>query len=152
MKRLVLVTIAAAVAGSLTLARPLSAASSAARPAATIRVHGSDYGRVLFDSRGFALYAFTRDSVRRSNCSGECARRWPPYLVNRSARLTAGVGTKRALIGRITRSDGTLQVTYAGRPLYRYVGDLKRGQILCQNASEFGGLWLVVGPTGRSVR
>src|SRR5437868_12261799 len=122
MKRLVLVTIAAAVAGSLTLARPLSAASSAARPAATIRVHGSDYGRVLFDSRGFALYAFTRDLLRQSNCSGECARRWPPYLVKRSSILKAGAGSSQSLLGSTRRSDGTRQVTYAGRPLYRYVG------------------------------
>ena len=30
--------------------------------AATLTVRSSDFGRVLFDGRGLALYAFTRDS------------------------------------------------------------------------------------------
>ncbi len=33
-----------------------------------------------------------------------------------------------------------------------YVDDRKPGQILCQNVDEFGGLWLVVRPSGRLVR
>jgi predicted lipoprotein with Yx(FWY)xxD motif len=42
-------------------------------------------------------------------------------------------------------------VTYAGRPLYYYVGDKKPGQVLCQNVNEYGGLWLVMRPSGRPV-
>jgi hypothetical protein len=45
-----------------------------------------------------------------------------------------------------------LQATYAGRPLYRYVGDRRPFQVLCQNVREFGGLWLVVRPDGTLVR
>ena len=56
------------------------------------------------------------------------------------------------LIGTIRRADGRLQVTYGGRPLYYYVGDRQPGQVLCQNVEEFGGLWLVVRPSGRLVR
>jgi predicted lipoprotein with Yx(FWY)xxD motif len=41
-----------------------------------------------------------------------------------------------------------LQATYAGRPLYYYVGDRKPGQILCQGVREYGGRWRVVRPTG----
>jgi len=52
----------------------------------------------------------------------------------------------------IRRSNGTRQVTYDGRPLYYYVRDREPGQILCQNVREFGGLWLVVRPTGTLVR
>jgi predicted lipoprotein with Yx(FWY)xxD motif len=43
-------------------------------------------------------------------------------------------------------------VTYAGRPLYFYVGDTKPGQILCQNVAEFGGTWRVVRPSGKLAR
>ena len=151
MKTLGLVALAL-VAGGLALARPISAAPSSTAPAAILAAHGSGYGRILFDRRGFVLYLFTHDRSRRSLCAGECANRWPPYVVRRTTKLTAGAGTRRSLIGTTTRANGTLQVTYAGRPLYRYVGDLKPGQILCQNVSEFGGLWLVVRPTGRPVR
>src|SRR5207245_1065452 len=103
----------------------------------------------LFDGRGFVLYAFTRDRGR-SSCSGACAKAWPPYLVTGRARAEAGV--KSSLLGTTRRPDGKVQVTYAGRPLYYYVGDRKPGQILCQNVNEFGGLWLVVRPNGRLVR
>lgn len=44
-----------------------------------------------------------------------------------------------------------MQVTYAGRPLYYYVGDLTRGAILCQDVEEFGGTWLVISPDGAPV-
>jgi predicted lipoprotein with Yx(FWY)xxD motif len=54
-------------------------------------------------------------------------------------------------LGWVKRSDGSLQATYAGHPLYYYVGDKKPGQILCQNVPEFGGIWRVVRPTGRLV-
>jgi predicted lipoprotein with Yx(FWY)xxD motif len=52
----------------------------------------------------------------------------------------------------IPRGGGRLQLTYAGHPVYYYVGDRKPGQILCQNVSEFGGLWLVIRADGTLVR
>jgi predicted lipoprotein with Yx(FWY)xxD motif len=45
-----------------------------------------------------------------------------------------------------------VQATYAGRPLYYYVGDRKPGQILCQNVVEFGGRWLLLRASGDLVR
>jgi predicted lipoprotein with Yx(FWY)xxD motif len=44
-----------------------------------------------------------------------------------------------------------VQVTYDGHPLYYYVGDVKPGEILCQNVEEFGGRWLVVSRAGTPV-
>ena len=116
----------------------------------TVTVHSSKYGRILFDGRGFALYGFTKDPRSRSACSGACAKVWPPYIVRSAPRADAGV--KSSLLGTIRRADGRLQATYAGRPLYYYVGDRAPRQILCQNVSEFGGVWLVVRPTGALVR
>jgi predicted lipoprotein with Yx(FWY)xxD motif len=117
---------------------------------ATVTVHASSYGQILFDGRGFVLYAFTHDPRGRSACSGDCAKAWPPYLVKRAPR--AGAGAKSSLLGTTRRSDGTTQVTYAGRPLYFYIGDRKPGQILCQNVTQLGGTWLVVRPNGGPVR
>lgn len=117
---------------------------------ATVIAHASPYGTVLFDSRGFALYAFTHDPRGRSTCSGACATAWPPYLLRGGRATTSGATAK--LVGSIRRSDGTRQVTYAGKPLYHYVGDRKPGQILCQNVTEFGGIWLVISPRGTLVR
>jgi predicted lipoprotein with Yx(FWY)xxD motif len=117
-----------------------------AAPTVTVAVRGSAYGPILFDGRGYVLYAFTRDPRGRSTCSGACAAAWPLYR-SRSA-LRAGKGAKAGLIGR-TRSG---QITYAGRPLYYYVGDRRPGQILCQDVFEFGGRWLVVRGNGSLVR
>ena len=117
----------------------------------TLTVRDTRYGRVLFDGRGRALYAFTRD--RRggpSRCYGACAAAWPVYLAG--GTLRAGPGVKQRLLGTVRRRDGRRQVTYDGRPLYRYVGDRRAGRVGCQNVSEFGGLWLVVRPNGTLVR
>jgi predicted lipoprotein with Yx(FWY)xxD motif len=116
----------------------------------SLTVNSSRFGKILFDGRGFTLYAFTRDPRGRSVCGGACAKAWPPYIVRSAPRAAAGV--KRSLLGTTRRADGRLQVTFAGRPLYYYVGDRAPRQILCQNVSEFGGLWLVVRPTGTLVR
>ena len=109
----------------------------------------SSYGRILFDGRGFALYAFTRDPRGRSVCTGACAKAWPPYVVK--TRPGAASGVKARLLGTTKRGDGSLQVTYAGRPLYYYVGDRSKGQVLCQNVTEFGGVWRVIRPSGALV-
>jgi predicted lipoprotein with Yx(FWY)xxD motif len=117
---------------------------------ATVVVRESAYGPILFDGRGFALYAFTRDRPGVSVCEEDCASAWPPYLAQGS--LGAAPGTRRSLLGRTARPDGRMQVTYGGRPLYYYVGDREPGQVLCQNVVEFGGTWLVLRASGRLVR
>jgi predicted lipoprotein with Yx(FWY)xxD motif len=67
------------------------------------------------------------------------------------SRPRAGHGVSAARLGTTKRRDGSLQATYAGRPLYYYIGDKKPGQILCQNVTEFGGIWRVIRPNGRLV-
>jgi predicted lipoprotein with Yx(FWY)xxD motif len=138
------------VTGLLTVLALAPGAFSTPAAGATVTVHPSAYGRVLFDGRGFALYAFTRDPRGRSTCSGPCAKAWPPYLAPSGVR--GGAGAKAGLVGTIRRADGSRQVTYAGLPLYYYVGDRKSGQILCQNVAEFGGTWLVVRASGAPAR
>jgi predicted lipoprotein with Yx(FWY)xxD motif len=139
--------IAAAVLSSLALAAAAPALAQA--PRATVTVKPSSFGRILFDGRGYVLYAFTHDPRHKSTCSGACARAWPPYIVK--ARGHAGAGAVARLLGTTRRAGGALQLTYAGRPLYYYVGDRKPGQILCQNVSEFGGVWRVLRASGQLV-
>jgi predicted lipoprotein with Yx(FWY)xxD motif len=145
MLRRFLIAIVVIVAAATVTAGSDMAASSPAM----VTAKSSSFGRILFDGRGFVLYAFTRDRRGASRCTGACAKAWPPFLVK--ARPRAGKGVVGARIGTIKRAGGRLQVTYFGRPLYYYVGDRKPGQILCQNVTEFGGVWRVVRPTGRLV-
>jgi predicted lipoprotein with Yx(FWY)xxD motif len=146
MRRTLLGTAVAAVA----LLALTPAAMSRESVAPTLTVKSSSFGRVLFDGRGYVLYAFTRDKNGRSACYGACAKAWPVYYAK--GTLRAGTGIKRSLIGTTKRRDGRRQITYAGRPLYYYVGDTKAGQIRCQNVVEFGGAWLIVRPSGKLVR
>ncbi len=127
-----------------------AASASSAASRSTLTVGPSSYGRILFDGRGFVLYAFTRDPRGKSVCDGACAKAWPPFVVKTRPRAAGGV--KAQLLGTRKRAGGQLQVTYAGRPLYYYVGDRNPGKVLCQNVREFGGLWLVIRSTGTLVR
>ena len=138
-----------AVAGSFA-SSPVARAGQKAS-SATLTIRSTRFGRILFDGRGRALYAFTRDRRGgRSQCYGACAKAWPVYFAQ--GRLLAGNGVKKSLIGTTRRRDGRRQVTYNGRPLYYYVGDKSAGQVSCQNVDEFGGTWLVVRPSGQLVR
>jgi predicted lipoprotein with Yx(FWY)xxD motif len=143
---------AALVAATCALAATIAVSGGAAGTvqAATVTAHASRYGSVLFDGRGRALYLFGRDRGGRSSCVGACAKAWPPFLTAGTAK--AGAGVRAGLLGTTRRPDGTLQVTYAGRPLYYYQGDTRPGQIKCQGVSNFGGVWLVISPAGKAVR
>jgi predicted lipoprotein with Yx(FWY)xxD motif len=146
-----LALVAVAGAASSSAAPRAGQQADDAQASATLTVRSSRFGRILFDGRGRALYAFTRDRRGgRSRCYGACAKAWPVYFAK--GRALAGKGVRQSLIGATRRRDGRRQVTYNGRPLYYYVGDKSPGQILCQNVDEFGGTWLVVRPNGRLVR
>jgi predicted lipoprotein with Yx(FWY)xxD motif len=136
-----------AAAAAAVLAGSDMAAPATSRPAVVVR--SSDYGRILFDGGNRALYAFTHDARGKATCYGACADAWPPYIVH--GTLHAGAGTSQAKLGTTRRRDGRRQLTYAGKPLYYYVHDGK-GQVRCQNVSEYGGLWLVVRGSGLLVR
>ena len=136
--------------GSASTAKPAASGDPpAAATGATVKVVSSKFGRILADRRGQAFYLFGKEKSRRSQCYGDCAKAWPPALTKAAPR--AGSGARRNLLGTTRRRDGKLQVTYGGRPLYYYHAD-SPGNVLCQNVSEFGGLWLVVRANGSPVR
>ncbi|MFB9907208.1 hypothetical protein [Allokutzneria oryzae] len=101
-------------------------------------------GKAVTDAKGAVLYRFDKDSAKpsKSNCDGDCAQRWPPVLTEGIPSIE---GADSQLVGTVTRSDGTKQVTLAGWPLYRFSGDAKPGQWKGQGV---GGTWFVVAPDG----
>ena len=140
------VTVAAGGAVAMT-AGAQGADASVSR--ATLTVHKTRFGKVIFDGHGRVLYLFGRDRTSKSTCYGSCAKAWPPFLTRGTPR--AGAGARKGLIGITRRKDGSLQVTYGGHPLYYYEGD-RRGQVNCQGVNNAGGIWLVVSPNGKAVR
>jgi predicted lipoprotein with Yx(FWY)xxD motif len=101
------------------------------------------------------LYLLTSDTPRSSVCTaaGGCDALWPPLLTN--GRAKAGTGASRGLIGTIRRSDGTLQVTYRGNPVYFFALDLGAGAAAGQTNGEHiedpapvDGVWYTLLPNG----
>jgi predicted lipoprotein with Yx(FWY)xxD motif len=115
----------------------------------TIEIADSQYGSILFDSDQQAIYLFDKETSDTSECYGDCAAAWPPVLTGGDPQAGEGIDAKQ--LGTTERDDGSTQVTYAGHPLYYYVDD-GPGQVLCHNVEEFGGLWLVVDPSGEAVQ
>src|SRR5438132_13148108 len=134
------------------VARPAAtrrASASSSRSGAIVKVVQTQYGNVLVDGNGRALYLFTRDRAPLSQCYGACAGRWPPFLTK--GKPVAGREARADLLGATRRRDGSSQVTYRGHPLYYYIGDRRPGQVLCQDVEEFGGRWYVLTRRGSAV-
>ncbi len=117
----------------------------------TLSSEPSPVGRILATPGGRTLYDFTPDTPTSSACvTGLCVRLWPPLLT--TGAPTVGQGLKSSLVGTVRRPDGTLQVTYAGHPLYAWIGDSKPGMITGQALLNVGGYWYVIQADGRQVK
>jgi len=120
---------------------PAAAASSASPGAASLAVLKTEQtalGMVLTNARGFTVYWFAKDSPIASACAGACAAAWPPVLG--MPRAASGVKLGGTL-GEIKRSNGTMQATYDGHPLYLFAGDQAPGQANGNGVDGFGALW-----------
>lgn len=102
-------------------------------------------GQVLTGADGKTLYRFDKDTATppKSNCDGDCAAAWPPVMATGSVEVQ-GVDTK--LIGTVTRTDGSQQVTVNGWPVYTYVKDTVAGEAKGQGVGA--GTWNAITPTG----
>lgn len=120
------------------------AATATADGPATVAVDKSDdYGRMLVDGDGLALYVFFSDAEDTSTCYDACAENWPPLLTDGDAKAKGKA--KGGLLGTTERDDGTTQVTYDGQPLYYYTDDTEPGDVLGYGN---GDVWYPVAPDG----
>ena len=131
---------AAALAG--TVALPAAAGASTTKTTVTTE-HNKKWGTILALGSGVTVYRLTADGKNKSVCSGTCAKIWPPVVLAPGQKAPTGNGVSG--LGTIKRSNGTLQVTYRGVPLYRFVGDHTAGQAT-GNVKDTWGQWWVVNP------
>ncbi|MFD0265450.1 SCO0930 family lipoprotein [Streptomyces sp. NPDC127106] len=105
----------------------------------------ANVGSVVTDSAGVTLYRFDKDTPQppKSTCDGDCATAWPPVPADDAS---ASSGIEAGLLGAVTRSDGTKQLTLAGWPVYRYAKDTKAGEA---NGEGVGGTWHALAPDGK---
>jgi predicted lipoprotein with Yx(FWY)xxD motif len=105
---------------------------------------GSSLGTIVVGADKMTVYVFDKDTADAgtSVCEGDCATKWPAVVAESATVEAEGVtGT----VGTITRTDGTLQVTLNGWPLYYFAGDAAAGDI---NGQGVGEVWWVVSPSG----
>jgi predicted lipoprotein with Yx(FWY)xxD motif len=124
-------------------------ATKSAAGAATVKAANSKLGHIIVDSKGRTLYVFEKDRNHRSACYGPCATYWPPLLTHGTPKVAAGA--KHSLVGWVRRTNGSQQVTYAGHPLYRYVGDTRAGQTTGEGLTDFGAGWDAITPAGKKI-
>jgi predicted lipoprotein with Yx(FWY)xxD motif len=122
-------------------------ASSSSSSGATVSLgQNGTLGSFLVDDKGMTLYLFTKDTPNTSVCYDKCATAWPPLLT--TGAPVAGEGLDASKLGTATRTDGSIQVTYNGWPLYYYQKDKAAGDVTGQ---DVGGVWYVVNAAGEQV-
>lgn len=131
---------------STTSARPAAVAvpnSSAA--GALVATKHAKLGTVLaYGPKHLTAYLFESDSSTHSTCTGQCTQVWPPV----TGKPSAGAGAVSADLGTIKRSDGIVQVTYKGHPLYGFAKDQDHADVYGQGIKSFGSAWYVLAPSG----
>jgi predicted lipoprotein with Yx(FWY)xxD motif len=110
---------------------------------------GGSLGTILVDGEGKTVYLFERDARTSSTCSGACAQAWPPVTTDGAPK--AGDGALASKLGTTRRDDGSVQVTYAGHPLYYFQGDAAPGDAKGQGVDGFGAEWYVLAASGAKV-
>lgn len=111
---------------------------------ATAEVAG--LGKVVVDGNGRTVYIFDKDTSGKSNCEGDCLAKWPVVPAGESAPQLDGIDA--SLVGSVTRSDGSKQLSIGGLPIYLFAQDTKAGEAKGQ---AVGDVWWVVGADGKKI-
>ena len=145
----ILLTILVAACGSSSPSA--AAASPSPSPSGTtIAVAGNPkLGSILVDGKGMTVYLFVADTGTSSTCYSSCASIWPPVLTTGAPQADAGAD--KSLLGTTTRTDGKVEVTYGGHPLYYFIKDKAPGDATGQAINGFGALWWVMSPAGVAI-
>ena len=108
----------------------------------------SSVGTVLTNSAGRTLYYLSSEKNGKIVCTGSCVSLWPVFVAPGGQAPTAGAGVTGKL-GTLKRPDGTVQVTYMGRPLYTYSGDSSSGQANGEGIKLGSATWYAMTPSGQ---
>ncbi|HEX3608545.1 MAG TPA: hypothetical protein VHU14_02560 [Solirubrobacterales bacterium] len=133
-----LLRVAGAAILALILTAAILAAGAAARHSPAKRVAGkaesATLGKtVLTTTKGRTLYSLSVEKNGKFICTGSCLSVWHPLMVPAGVKPTGPVK-----LGTIARPEGGTQVTYKGRPLYRFGGDSKAGEANGEGIKDVG--------------
>lgn len=111
----------------------------------------SEVGTALTGADGKTLYFAEQEADGTIACKDACLSFWKPLTVSRGTTPTAGTGVTGTL-ATVNRPDGSVQVTYDGKPLYTFTEDRGPGQAKGNgfedtfNGTDF--VWHAAAPSG----
>jgi predicted lipoprotein with Yx(FWY)xxD motif len=115
---------------------PSSAPTAQSNLPPAIGIFDTPLGFVLEVGNGKVLYVHAGDSATASTCLDACATAWPPLVIAAGVSIVAPPGA-HGPFANITRPDGSLQVTYRGKPLYFWKNDVNSGDTTGQGINGF---------------
>jgi predicted lipoprotein with Yx(FWY)xxD motif len=89
---------------------------------------------MLTAQNGMTLYVFDKDKGDQSVCYDDCAAHWPAYVGTADEKMPGDWKL-------VQRTDGTMQWTYDGKPVYFYMDDKAKGDA---KGDGKGGVWHVI--------
>ncbi len=121
------------------LSTALAAGTAGAQTSSTVStMKTTKYGTILVS--GNTVYTL---QPSKTACTTQCLKIWPEVVLPKGVtKAKAGSGVDAAKLGTIKRSNGALQVTYGGKPLYWFSGDTAHGQVN-GNITDTWGKWSV---------
>jgi len=127
---------------------PASAPASAPATGTDLTVANTGLGKIVVDGKGMTVYFYDPDKANSgaSACTGQCAAIWPALAPTTATPTFTGIS---GTVGKIGGTDGGMQITINGRPLYTYTGDSSPGNT---NGQGIEGIWYVVSPTGDEMK
>ena len=137
-------TTTSAAAATTTTEAAATTTEAAAADGAMVVLAPSDLGDILQDGEGRTLYLFNPDAQGDPTCYDDCADAWPAFV----GEIAPGDGVDESLLGTATRTDGEVQVTYNGWPLYYFSGDTAPGDT---NGQALNDVWWVVDASGNAI-
>jgi predicted lipoprotein with Yx(FWY)xxD motif len=125
--------------GGLSATGVVASTAGAATSTTVSTTKNAKLGTILVS--GKTVYTLKASSTA---CAATCLKVWPEVLLPKGVKKAkAGNGVNAAKLGTVKRRDGALQVTYAGKPLYWFVGDKAAGQVH-GDLTDTWGKWSVV--------
>lgn len=138
--RLPVVAVLAALSLLVAIAAPQVLAAKPGKRVAAEAENATLGKTVLTTTKGRTLYSLSVEKNGKFICTASCLSVWHPLMVPAGVRPTGPVK-----LGTVERPEGGTQVTYKGRPLYRFGGDSKAGQANGEGIKDVG-TWHAASP------
>jgi predicted lipoprotein with Yx(FWY)xxD motif len=110
-------------------------------------VQSGPLGVVVTDGTGQLVYRSDSDTAAPSvsNCTGDCTATWQPVVADLD-KPPILLGVDESAVSVVSRPDGVEQLTIAGWPIYRHIGE--HGGLEGTQANGTDGVWFAIRPDG----